>query len=64
MPDRQCEAFSKKGNRCIRRAKHFHETPGDAVYLCTQHYEMITDRMRQGSDEEHVRRWRHLLGSS
>lgn len=63
MTVRRCEAFTATGNRCRREAEHFHETPGDAVHLCNQHYKMITRRVRQGSDEEYVRRWRSMLGS-
>jgi hypothetical protein len=61
MPEHQCQAFSKTGNRCTRKAAHFHETPGDAVYLCRMHYKMVTHRARLGSDEEQVRKWRALL---
>jgi len=57
---RQCEAFTKAGDRCTKAARHFHETPGDAVHLCNVHYRMITRRMRQGSDEEFIRKWRSL----
>lgn len=60
-PEHQCEAFTKQDERCTRKARHFHETPGDAVHLCNTHYRMITRRMRQGSDEEYVRRWRARL---
>lgn len=58
--ERPCEAYTGKGDRCTRRATHFHETAGDALYLCTNHYKMIQKRMRQGSDEEYVRRWRSM----
>lgn len=63
LTDRTCEAFTAKGERCRRKAVTWHETPGDLVVLCHTHAKMITKRVRQGSDEEHVRRWRHLLGS-
>lgn len=55
-----CEAFTKKGDHCQRKAVTYHDTPGDRVYLCKRHYRMIHLRQRQGSDEEVVRRWRTL----
>jgi len=57
----QCEAFTQKGERCTRAAKHQHETPGDALKVCQRHYDMLTHRARLGSDEEKVRAWRSRL---
>lgn len=63
MTDRTCEGFTLSGERCTFPAKHFHETPGDAMHLCSVHYHMVTRPIHTDGGEQIVRRWRSLPGA-